>query len=95
MIKLVFTGTLVSNPATRFIDAGKRQTICGFTVKTDSDTYFLVTCRGRQAENAAKYLRKGRRVCVEAGTIITRAYTGRDGKARYTMEVSAEVIDYG
>ena len=48
---------------------------------------------GRDAENAAKYLAKGRRVYVE-GRLQTREYAGKDGVKRYTTEIVAQLVKY-
>lgn len=41
---------------------------------------------GKQAEIAAKYLKKGSEVCVE-GKLTTRSWEDKDGQKRYTTEV--------
>jgi single-strand DNA-binding protein len=46
-----------------------------------------------QAENCAKYLRKGSQVAV-AGSIHTRQYDGTDGVRRYVTEVVADEIKF-
>jgi single-stranded DNA-binding protein len=50
------------------------------------------TVWGRQAENAAKYLRKGSRVNV-VGTLRNNHY-GKDGERVYGFDFNAEEIDY-
>lgn len=102
MLKLVFIGNLTANPETRFVDtANGQQTVCNFTVavnriyKGQKDTeYYRVSCWNRQADNAAKYLQKGSKVCITASTITARAYTDRNGETRTSMEVPADEIEY-
>jgi len=48
---------------------------------------------GRQAENAARYLSKGRQVYVE-GRLQTRDWTDRDGNKRFTTEIVAQVVQF-
>lgn len=47
----------------------------------------------RQAENLAKYCRKGSQVAVE-GRIQTRNYTAQDGSKRYVTEVMCDNITF-
>lgn len=48
---------------------------------------------GRQAENCAKYLNKGRQVLVE-GRLQTRAWDDKNGQKRYTTEVVANNVQF-
>lgn len=48
---------------------------------------------GKQAENCANYLSKGRLVAV-AGSIQTGSYDGQDGQRRYTTEVVARNVQF-
>lgn len=47
----------------------------------------------RQAENLAKYCRKGSQIAVE-GRIQTRNYTAQDGNKRYVTEVICDNITF-
>lgn len=102
MLKLIFTGNLTANPETRFVDtANGQQTVCNFTVAVNrvvkgqkSTEYYRVSCWNRQADNAAKYLRKGSKVGISASSISARAYKDRNGEARCSMEVPADDIEY-
>lgn len=47
----------------------------------------------RQAENLAKYCRKGSQIAVE-GRIQTRNYTAQDGSKRYVTEVMCDNITF-
>ena len=48
---------------------------------------------GRQAENCANYLAKGRLTAVQ-GRIQSRTYDGKDGIRRYVTEVVAEKVQF-
>lgn len=47
----------------------------------------------RQAENLAKYCRKGSQIAIE-GRIQTRNYTAQDGSKRYVTEVMCDNITF-
>ena len=49
------------------------------------------TLWGKDAENANKYLTKGRQVYVE-GRLQTRKYEDKDGDTRYASEIVAETV---
>ncbi|MDR3293680.1 MAG: single-stranded DNA-binding protein [Clostridiales bacterium] len=46
-----------------------------------------------QAENCAKYLKKGNRAAV-VGTIQTRSYDAQDGSKRYVTEIIADEVQF-
>ncbi|MCA9507836.1 MAG: single-stranded DNA-binding protein [Myxococcales bacterium] len=50
-----------------------------------------VVCFGKTAENAAKFLQKGRQVFVE-GRLQTRSWEDKTGQTRYTTEVVANQL---
>ena len=54
--------------------------------------FIPVTVWGKQAENCANYLAKGRMVAV-SGRITTGSYE-KDGKRVYTTEVTAERVQF-
>lgn len=56
-------------------------------------TWFRVTVWGKPAENASKYLAKGRQVIV-IGTLHIEDWTDREGKPRYSVEVNADKVQY-
>lgn len=55
--------------------------------------FILITVWGKQAENCANYLSKGRLVAVN-GSIRTGSYDGQDGQRRYTTEVVAQNVQF-
>ena len=46
---------------------------------------------GKQAESCNQFLSKGRQVYIE-GRLHSRSWEGQDGKARFSLEVSAERV---
>lgn len=58
----------------------------------DADFINCVAWRGL-AENIAKYVKKGKKVCV-VGSIQTRSYEAQDGSKRYVTEVVAEDVEF-
>lgn len=48
---------------------------------------------GKQAENCANYLKKGRLAAV-SGRLQTRSYEGKDGTRRYVTEVIASQVEF-
>jgi single-strand DNA-binding protein len=57
----------------------------------DHTEWVSVVCFGKTAENAAKYLQKGRQVFVE-GRLQTRKWDDKSGQTRYTTEVIANQL---
>lgn len=54
----------------------------------DHTEWVTVVCFGKTAENASKYLEKGRQVFVE-GRLQTRKWEDKTGQTRYSTEVVA------
>jgi len=87
-------GNLTANPESRVVQgANGENTVCNFTVAVNRlakgqkvADYFRVTVWNRQAENAMKYLAKGRQVAV-TGTVTGQAYISREGQARCSLEI--------
>jgi single-strand DNA-binding protein len=57
----------------------------------DHTEWVSVVCFGKTAENAAKYLQKGRQVFVE-GRLQTRKWDDKNGQTHYTTEVVANQL---
>jgi len=53
--------------------------------------WFTVICFGKTAENADKYIKKGRSVFVE-GRLQTRSWDDQNGQKRYITEVVANQL---
>lgn len=96
--KIILVGNLGKDPELRYTPQG--DAVCSFSVATnerkkdksgefqDVTTWFKVTLWRNQAENAAKYLAKGRQVYIE-GRLQIEEWTDRDGKERYSLAVQA------
>lgn len=57
----------------------------------DHTEWVSVVIFGKTAENASKYLQKGRQVFVE-GRLQTRSWDDKSGQTRYTTEVVASQV---
>jgi len=94
--KIIVVGNLGRDPELRYTPQGVA--VCNLSIATtekkrdksgemqDVTTWFRVTLWRNQAENAAKYLAKGRQVYIE-GRLSVEEWTDRDGNNRYTLEV--------
>ena len=101
MNNVVLVGNLTKDPELRQTNSGL--SVCNFTVavsrnfkNTDGeiDTDFIpIVAWKAQAENCAKYLKKGRKVAV-SGSIQTRSYEAEDGSRRYVTEVMANNVEF-
>ena len=59
----------------------------------DQTEWVTVVTFGRTAENAGKFLSKGRSVYVE-GRMQTRSWDDQEGKKRYKTEVVAQIVQF-
>jgi single-strand DNA-binding protein len=57
----------------------------------DQTEWVSVVCFGKTAENANKYLQKGRQIFVE-GRLQTKSWEDKSGQTRYTTEVVANQL---
>lgn len=101
--KIILVGNLGRDPELRYTPQG--DAVCSFSMATnerkkdksgefqDVTTWFKVTLWRNQAENAAKYLSKGRQVYIE-GRLGVEEWTDRDGKERYTLAVTATDMQF-
>lgn len=55
--------------------------------------FFNIVVWGKQAENCANYLAKGRLVGIK-GTIENRSYESQNGEKRYITEIIAENVQF-
>ena len=101
--KVILVGNLGADPESRTTQSGT--TVTNLRLATterqkdregnwgDHTEWHRVACFGRTAENAARFLRKGRQVYVE-GRIRTRKWQDRDGNDRWSTEVIADTIQF-
>ncbi len=101
MNKCVILGNLTRDPELKTTTSGK--SVCNFTVAVsrrftgpngEREADFIpVVVWGKQAENCAKYLRKGSQ-CAVSGAIQVRNYEANDGSRRYVTEVIADEVQF-
>ena len=106
MNKLTIIGNLTRDPELRTVNTVNGETsVCSFTVAVNNrrarnqangqeqTDFFRVTAWRALGETAAKYLAKGRKVCV-VGPVTVRTYQAQDGTTRASMEVTAEDVEF-
>ena len=103
MNKLIIIGNLTRDPELRTTSSGVN--VCDFTVavnrrqRRDAQNgqpeadFFRVSAWRERGELCAKYLSKGRKVCV-MGPVSVRTYTGNDGVTRASLEVTADEVEF-
>jgi len=83
--------TASGNPVTSFrVAVNRAYTTSDGERKQDTEWFSVVTWR-KQAESCNQFLTKGQRVYVE-GSLRSRAWEGRDGQKRTTVEVIANRV---
>lgn len=103
MNKLTIIGNLTRDPELRTVRDGI--SVCSFTVavnrrnrsnsaagQPDAD-FFRVTAWRQLGENCAKFLAKGRKVCV-IGPVSVSTYQANDGTTRASLEVTADDVEF-
>lgn len=105
MNKLTIIGNLTRDPQLRTTETGVN--VCDFTVAVNrrqsaqqkangqqpEADFFRVTAWRELGENCAKFLAKGRKVCV-VGPVRVSTYTGNDGITRANLEVTADDVEF-
>src|SRR5262245_16928797 len=101
--KIIIVGNLGKDPELRYTPQGIA--VCDFSMATNERkrdksgefqevaTWFRVTLWRNQAENAAKYLKKGSQVFIE-GRLSLEEWTDRDGNTRQTLAVQASDMHF-
>jgi single-strand DNA-binding protein len=101
--KITIIGNLGRDPELRYTPQGNA--VCDFSVAVndrkrdkagewqDVTTWFKITFWGKLAENASKYLTKGRQVYVE-GRLQVEEWTDRDGNNRFTLAIQGSEIQF-
>ena len=100
MNKLTIIGNLTRDPEMRTTTTGK--SVCEFSVaanrrkkvegQPDAD-FFRVSAWGELGENCARYLVKGKKVCV-IGPVSLNTYTKSDGTGGASLEVLANEVEF-
>jgi single-strand DNA-binding protein len=100
--KVMLIGRLGVDPELRYTQGG--QAVCSFRMATteryksgeewqERTEWHRIVVWGRQGENAAEYLAKGREVFIE-GRLQTRKWQDKSGADRYTTEIVATNVQF-
>ena len=96
MNKVFLIGNLCGDPVSRATQSGK--TVCQFTIAVNrrdrgETDFFRISAWNQLGDNCAKWLIKGKKVAV-VGSISATAYIAQDGKARASLEVTAQDVEF-
>ena len=101
--KVILIGNLGQDPEVRMTNSGtpvcELRLACTDRRRTqdgqweEQTEWVTVVTFGRTAENAGKFLAKGRSVYIE-GRMQTRSWDDQDGKKRYKTEVVAQTVQF-
>ena len=101
--RVVLTGNLTRDPELRNTPSGTSVCSLRLAVNTsrkdasgqwvDKPNYFDITVWGRQGENVAQYLAKGRPIAVD-GRLEWREFTDKDGNNRQAVEIVADSVQF-
>ncbi len=102
--RVILTGNLTRDPELRSLPSG--MSVCSLRIASntrrkdgqsgewvDKANYFDVTIWGRQGENAAQYLAKGRPVAID-GRLEWREWQDKEGNNRQSVEIVADNIQF-
>jgi single-strand DNA-binding protein len=103
--RVILTGNLTRDPELRSIPSSGNS-VCSLRVAcntrrkdnstgdwVDKPNYFDVTIFGRQGENAAQYLSKGRPVAID-GRLEWREWQDKEGNNRQSVEIVADNVQF-
>lgn len=101
MNKITLIGNLTRDPELSQLPSGV--SVCKFAIAVNRNftnangeretDFFKITAWRGLGENCAKYLAKGRKVCV-VGSVQIRNYEDKDGNRRTAVDVVAEDIEF-
>ena len=103
MNKIIVIGNVGRDPEMRYTPSG--QAVTSFSIASnrryrtadgeqrDETEWFNVSAFGRLSEICNQYLTRGRQVYVE-GRLRGRSYTDRDGQPRYSLEITANEVQF-
>jgi single-strand DNA-binding protein len=101
--RVILIGNLGRDPELRYTAGG--QPVASFSVATNErwndregkpqerTEWHRIVVWGKQAENCANYLQKGRTVYIE-GRLQTREWEDKEGQKRQTTEVVAQTVQF-
>lgn len=101
MNKAFLIGNLTRDPELAQTNSGK--SVCKFSIAVNrnytqadgekvTDYFTIVTWNG-QAENCARYLKKGKKIAV-IGELQQRFFEGNDGVKRTVIEIQAQEVEF-
>lgn len=101
MNKVMLIGNLTKDP--ELATTTSNVSVCKFSLAVsrkfkndkgeyDTDFFNIVVWR-TVAENCAKYIKKGSKVCV-IGSIQNRSYDAQDGTKRYVTDIVADDVEF-
>lgn len=99
MNKVMLIGNLTRDPESGSTQSGVAYCRFGLAVnrrfsrENNEVDYFNIVCWRGLAENCAKILAKGRKVCV-SGSIQTRQYDAQDGSKRTAFDIVADEVEF-
>lgn len=102
MNKVILIGNLTRDPELRTTSTGIN--VCSFTIAVNrrrssqnagqpEADFFRISAWRQLGENCQKYLAKGRKVFV-SGPVSVQTYEGKDGQTRYSLEVTADDVEF-
>lgn len=101
MNKVFLIGNLTRDPELRTTRDG--DSVCSFTIAVNrrrtaqagqpEADYFHITAWRKLGENAAKWLIKGKKVCV-VGHVSVSTYQTQNGETRANLDVFAESVEF-
>ena len=100
MNRLTIIGNLTRDPEVRTTTSGVN--VCSFTVAVNrrkqegrepEADFFKVNAWRQLSDICAKYLSKGKKVCV-VGPVSVHTFTANDGSTRASLEVTANDIEF-
>src|SRR5690349_19353211 len=102
--RVVLTGNLTRDPELRSTPGGT--SVCSLRMASntrrkdnttgewvDKPNYFSVTVWGAQGENCARFLSKGRPVCID-GRLEWREWQTQEGQKRESIEIVADAVQF-
>jgi single-strand DNA-binding protein len=103
--RVIITGNLTKDPELQALSASGTS-VCSMRIACngrrknpetqqweDQPNFFDVSVFGQQAENCAKYLRKGRPVAID-GRLRWREWTNNEGQRRQGVDIVAETVQF-
>lgn len=100
MNKLTIIGNVTRDPEVRTTTSGKN--VCTFTVAANrrkkvpnqpEADFFRVSAWEQKADLCAKYVTKGKKICV-IGAVSVHPYMTSNGEAAASMEVLADEVEF-